>query len=211
MEFGQELVRSSEAMRHLLESRLHMLAAVEAMADMEGCLDEYHRAVDLRDGLDDLLMALEDKTRALSRRTNGAEGVEYNGRVTFQNRRRPQAKRPTRMATIAAPGRVSTPKGIRTPVAAVRGRCPGPLDDGGEDRSRIGTSIRNWRPTDKGGAEFVARRSGLRDACGLACPQVDCSTAAVATSPCDRSLRRDPLGQRHERRFQVDLVFLEAA
>jgi hypothetical protein len=24
-----------------------------------------------------------------------------------------------------------TPKGIRTPVAAVRGRCPGPLDDGG--------------------------------------------------------------------------------
>src|SRR5688572_22668794 len=25
----------------------------------------------------------------------------------------------------------STPKGIRTPVAAVRGRCPGPLDDGG--------------------------------------------------------------------------------
>ena len=26
----------------------------------------------------------------------------------------------------------STPKGIRTPVASVKGRCPRPLDDGGE-------------------------------------------------------------------------------
>ena len=25
-----------------------------------------------------------------------------------------------------------TPKGIRTPVASVKGRCPRPLDDGGE-------------------------------------------------------------------------------
>jgi hypothetical protein len=25
---------------------------------------------------------------------------------------------------------VGSPEGIRTPVAAVRGRCPGPLDDG---------------------------------------------------------------------------------
>ena len=26
----------------------------------------------------------------------------------------------------------SSPKGIRTPVASVKGRCPRPLDDGGE-------------------------------------------------------------------------------
>ncbi len=27
---------------------------------------------------------------------------------------------------------LNTPKGIRTPVASVKGRCPRPLDDGGE-------------------------------------------------------------------------------
>ena len=27
---------------------------------------------------------------------------------------------------------MDTPKGIRTPVASVKGRCPRPLDDGGE-------------------------------------------------------------------------------
>ena len=27
---------------------------------------------------------------------------------------------------------INTPKGIRTPVASVKGRCPRPLDDGGE-------------------------------------------------------------------------------
>jgi hypothetical protein len=27
---------------------------------------------------------------------------------------------------------LDTPKGIRTPVASVKGRCPRPLDDGGE-------------------------------------------------------------------------------
>ena len=27
---------------------------------------------------------------------------------------------------------IDTPKGIRTPVASVKGRCPRPLDDGGE-------------------------------------------------------------------------------
>jgi len=28
--------------------------------------------------------------------------------------------------------RCSTPNGIRTRVAALKGRCPGPLDDGGQ-------------------------------------------------------------------------------
>lgn len=73
MPFDQELVWSSEAMRHLLESRLHMLAAVDAMAKMDGILNEYHRAVDLQDGIDDLLVALEDKTRALCRPRKDAE------------------------------------------------------------------------------------------------------------------------------------------
>ena len=73
MQFDRTLVWSSVAMRHLLESRLHVLAAVEAMADMEGFLDEYHRAVDLRDGLDELFMAMEDKTQAVCRRIKDAE------------------------------------------------------------------------------------------------------------------------------------------
>src|SRR5215208_4728648 len=30
----------------------------------------------------------------------------------------------------------SDPKGIRTPVTAVKGRCPGPLDDGASVKSR---------------------------------------------------------------------------
>jgi hypothetical protein len=67
MQFEQRLDCSSVAMRHLLESRLHMLAAVEAMADTEEFLDEYHRAVDLRDGLDELVLEVEDKNRALCR------------------------------------------------------------------------------------------------------------------------------------------------
>ena len=29
------------------------------------------------------------------------------------------------------------PEGIRTPVAAVKGRCPGPLDDGAVDSGRL--------------------------------------------------------------------------
>jgi hypothetical protein len=31
-------------------------------------------------------------------------------------------------------GDMSAPKGIRIPVAALKGRCPRPLDDGGKDR-----------------------------------------------------------------------------
>ena len=32
---------------------------------------------------------------------------------------------------------VNTPKGIRTPVASVKGRCPRPLDDGGEATAQV--------------------------------------------------------------------------
>lgn len=31
----------------------------------------------------------------------------------------------------------NTPKGIRIPVASVKGRCPRPLDDGGTPRSAL--------------------------------------------------------------------------
>jgi len=53
---------SSIATRHLLESRLHMLAAVEAMADMDGFLPEYERAVGIRASLDDIFLDVENKT-----------------------------------------------------------------------------------------------------------------------------------------------------
>lgn len=55
--------------------------------------------------------------------------------------------------------RVNTPKGIRTPVASVKGRCPRPLDDGGEAemqacfhgpltqvKLRIGAAVRQGIP-----------------------------------------------------------------
>ncbi len=41
---------------------------------------------------------------------------------------------------------VNTPKGIRTPVASVKGRCPRPLDDGGEATVELMLS-RPWTVT----------------------------------------------------------------
>lgn len=32
---------------------------------------------------------------------------------------------------MLSPAATNTPKGIRIPVASVKGRCPSPLDDGG--------------------------------------------------------------------------------
>ncbi|MFM1798325.1 MAG: hypothetical protein RLZZ117_603 [Cyanobacteriota bacterium] len=40
---------------------------------------------------------------------------------------------------------VNTPKGIRTPVASVKGRCPRPLDDGGEATAFSGETIDSKR------------------------------------------------------------------
>ncbi len=76
MQFDQALVVSSLTKRHLLEARVQVLAAVEAMADIEGFLDEYHRAVDLCDELDQLILAIEDKTQAVCRRVK--DGAESN-------------------------------------------------------------------------------------------------------------------------------------
>ncbi len=73
MQFDRALVVSSLAKRHLLEARAQVQAAVDALADIEGFLDEYHRAVDLSDELDVLFMAIEDKTQAVCRGVNGAE------------------------------------------------------------------------------------------------------------------------------------------
>src|SRR5579859_8156831 len=38
-------------------------------------------------------------------------------------------------------GRTDTPKGTRTPVFAVRGRCPRPLDDGGMSLTECSLSL----------------------------------------------------------------------
>jgi len=56
---------SSVATRHLLESRLHLLAAVEAMADMDGFLPEYEKAVGIRASLDEIFLDVENKTIGL--------------------------------------------------------------------------------------------------------------------------------------------------
>jgi hypothetical protein len=62
MFFDRTLMWSSVATKHLLEARLHLRAAVEAMADMEGLVAEYQRVVQVRDELDSVFMAVEDKT-----------------------------------------------------------------------------------------------------------------------------------------------------
>ena len=62
MLFDRTLLWSSVTTKHLLESRLHLVAAIEAMADMEGFVAEHQKAVQMRAGLDDVFMAVEDKT-----------------------------------------------------------------------------------------------------------------------------------------------------
>ena len=80
MLFDRSLMWASVSTRHLLESRLHLLAAVEAMSDIEGFHREYLRAVELREGLDELFMAVEDKVHDMVRRSGGSDGssVEPN-------------------------------------------------------------------------------------------------------------------------------------
>ena len=55
-------------MRHLLEARLHTLAATEALADMEGFAPEHKQVKKLRTSLDELFMAVEDKTMEMQKR-----------------------------------------------------------------------------------------------------------------------------------------------
>jgi hypothetical protein len=59
---------SSVATKHLLESRLHILAAVEALADMDGYVDEYQKAVGIRTSLDEIFLDVENKTIDLCER-----------------------------------------------------------------------------------------------------------------------------------------------
>jgi hypothetical protein len=75
MLFDRSLMWASVSVRHLLESRLHLLAAVEAMSDIEGFHREYLRAVELREGLDELFMAVESKSTALMRRVKDENGA----------------------------------------------------------------------------------------------------------------------------------------
>src|SRR5699024_593597 len=48
----------------------------------------------------------------------------------------------------------STPNGIRTRVAAVKGRCPRPLDDGSSSRRRLDKNIRDIHPYAKSPREL---------------------------------------------------------
>jgi hypothetical protein len=79
MLFDRSLIWASVSTRHLLESRLHLLAAVEAMSDIDGFHREYLRAVELREGLEELFLALEDKSAGLMRQARGAsDGTSPN-------------------------------------------------------------------------------------------------------------------------------------
>ena len=60
-------------------------------------------------------------------------------RTTDAERRQDAAsttKKPGQLVTRSC-DELDTPKGIRTPVASVKGRCPRPLDDGGEAAAMI--------------------------------------------------------------------------
>ncbi len=68
MPFDRNLMWSCVATKHLLEARLHVLAATEALADMEGFAPEHQRIKELRGCLDELFMAVEDKTIEMQHR-----------------------------------------------------------------------------------------------------------------------------------------------
>ena len=128
--FDRTLMWSSVATRHLLESRLHLVAVVEALADMDGFLPEYEKAVGIRANLDDFFLDVENKT------IDRFEKIKQRGRS--------DGRRLEPAALLHPATNISTPKGIRTPVAAVRGRCPGPLDDGGAGQTKVEGGGRKW-------------------------------------------------------------------
>ena len=70
----KNVIGASAAMRHLLESRLHLLAAEEAMSNVEGFTAEHKHAVQLRQGLDEMFLAVEDRTAELSRAIGKRDG-----------------------------------------------------------------------------------------------------------------------------------------
>jgi hypothetical protein len=70
----KNLIGASAAMRHLLESRLHLLAAEEAMSNVEGFTAEHKHAVQLRQSLDEMFLALEDRAAEISRAAAKREG-----------------------------------------------------------------------------------------------------------------------------------------
>jgi hypothetical protein len=55
------------------------------------------------------------------------EKDECGERITYRIREATRKKLQDAVILITIYG---VPRGIRTPVAAVKGRCPGPLDDG---------------------------------------------------------------------------------
>lgn len=63
----KNLIGASAAVRHLLESRLHLLAAEEAMSNIDGFTAEHRHAVQLRQNLDEMFLAIEDRAAEMSR------------------------------------------------------------------------------------------------------------------------------------------------
>ena len=56
---------------------------------------------------------------------------------------------------------IGVPKGIRTPVTAVKGRCPGPLDDGDPAEQAVTRGV----PCDAGRQDYTPRRPGTMLTC----------------------------------------------
>jgi hypothetical protein len=75
----KNLIGAAAAMRHLLESRLHMLAAEEAMSNVDGFAAEHNHAVQLRHSLDEIFLAVEDRTAELGRAAGKREGGKDPG------------------------------------------------------------------------------------------------------------------------------------
>jgi hypothetical protein len=75
--------------------------------------------------------------------------------------------RPTNAESPALAGlSVSTATGIRTPVSAVRGRCPSPLDDGGASAARIAKGFAAARALDDAASGTWDRVSSSPIPCG---------------------------------------------
>jgi hypothetical protein len=71
----------------------------------------------------------------------GQEPISGTDRTKHRTTEAPEREKPAQGASFG-----STATGIRTPVSAVRGRRPSPLDDGGQRRASVAMGLQNSLP-----------------------------------------------------------------
>ena len=121
-------LRAEETRRKNLEQQLATLPQPTTVASV----DRDHVARELRTRADDIREALQtllvDRVDCTPVLVAGARGYAFTGDGTFGGL----------LAASTWPTTYGGPNGIRTRVSALRGPCPGPLDDGATSAGRGG-------------------------------------------------------------------------